>query len=57
MTSSFGVPSRTTLQPRHREDPGFNGGRWRVHGLEFADYDAAVAAFDTNESGDFAVTW
>ena len=34
-------------------DPGFNGGRWRVHGLEFADYDAAVAAFDTNESGDF----
>ena len=34
-------------------DPGFNGGRWRVHGLEFADYDAAVAAFDANGSGDF----
>ena len=34
-------------------DPGFNGGRWRVHGLEFADYSAAVAAFDTNGSGDF----
>ena len=34
-------------------DPGYNGGRWRVHGLEFADYDAAVAAFDTNDSGDF----
>jgi hypothetical protein len=34
-------------------DPGFNGGRWRVHGLEFADYDAAVAANDTNGSGDF----
>ncbi len=34
-------------------DPGFNGGRWRVHGLEFADYDAAVTAFDTNGSGDF----
>jgi hypothetical protein len=34
-------------------DPGFNGGRWRVHGLEFTDYDAAVAAFDSNGSGDF----
>jgi hypothetical protein len=21
-------------------DPGFNGGRWMVHGLESADYDA-----------------
>jgi hypothetical protein len=34
-------------------DPGYNGGRWLVHGLEFANYDAAVAAFDTNGSGDF----
>jgi hypothetical protein len=34
-------------------DPGYNGGRWRVHGLEFTDYDAAVAQFDTNGSGDF----
>jgi hypothetical protein len=34
-------------------DPGFNGGRWRVHGLQFADYDAAVAQFDANDSGDF----
>jgi hypothetical protein len=33
-------------------DPGFNGGRWQVHGLSFTDYDAAVAAFDTNGSGD-----
>jgi hypothetical protein len=32
-------------------DPGYNGGRWRVHGLNFADYPAAVAAFDTNDSG------
>jgi hypothetical protein len=32
-------------------DPGFNGGRWRVHALAFADYPAAVAAFDTNGSG------
>jgi hypothetical protein len=34
-------------------DPGYNGGRWRVHGLEFEDYAAAVAQFDTNGSGDF----
>ncbi len=34
-------------------DPGYNGGRWRVHGLTFTNYPAAVAAFDTNGSGDF----
>jgi hypothetical protein len=34
-------------------DPGFNGGRWKVHGLTFSDYSAAVAQFDTNGSGDF----
>ena len=34
-------------------DTDYNGGRWKVHGLEFADYDAAVAAFDANDSGDF----
>lgn len=34
-------------------DPGYNGGRWRVHGLQFANYSAAVAAFDANGSGDF----
>jgi hypothetical protein len=34
-------------------DGGYNGGRWRVHGLQFTDYTAAVAAFDTNHSGDF----
>src|SRR2546428_11049118 len=32
-------------------DPGFNGGRWRVQGLEFPDYAAAVATYDTNGSG------
>jgi hypothetical protein len=34
-------------------DPGYNGGRWLVHGLEFADYAASVDAFDANGSGDF----
>jgi hypothetical protein len=33
-------------------DPGFNGGRWRVHGLQFSDYSAAVAQYDTNGSAD-----
>src|SRR5438552_11296550 len=47
----FGLqPNVATAAPG---DPGFNGGRWRVHGLSFADYPAAVAAFDTNGSGDF----
>ena len=26
-------------------DQDYNGGRWRVHGLEFGDYDAAAAAY------------
>jgi hypothetical protein len=33
-------------------DPGYNGGRWRVHGLTFTNYAAAVAAYDANASGD-----
>jgi hypothetical protein len=33
-------------------DPGFRGGRWMVHGVTFTDYDAAVAEFDANNSGD-----
>ncbi len=37
-------------------DPGFNGGRWQVVGLSFADYDAALAAHDANSSGDFDTT-
>ncbi len=32
-------------------DPGFRGGRWAVHALSFTDYAAAVAAYDTNGSG------
>lgn len=34
-------------------DTDYNGGRWLVHAISFADYDAAVAAYDTNGSGDF----
>jgi hypothetical protein len=34
-------------------DRDYNGGRWMVIGLEFDDYDAALAAADANGSGDF----
>lgn len=34
-------------------DVGFNGGRWAVHSIVFADYDAALATYDANDSGDF----
>ncbi|HEX6702300.1 MAG TPA: hypothetical protein VF101_16355 [Gaiellaceae bacterium] len=47
----FGLqPNVATAAPG---DPGFNGGRWRVHGLSFANYPAAVALYDTNGSGNF----
>ena len=45
----FGLqPNVATAAPG---DPGYNGGRWRVHGLQFTNYPAAVAAYDTNGSG------
>jgi hypothetical protein len=47
----FGV--QTNVATAAPGDAGYNGGRWMVHGLGFADYDAAVAAFDENDSGDF----
>ena len=34
-------------------DPGYNGGRWQVHQITFPDYQAAVASYDANSSGDF----
>jgi hypothetical protein len=45
------------LQPNVAEaapgDRDYNGGRWLVHALAFADYRDAVAAFDANGSGNF----
>lgn len=47
----FGVqPNVATAAPG---DSGFNGGRWRVHGLRFTDYASALAQFDANHSGAF----
>ena len=37
-------------------DPGFNGGRWQVEFIAYAEgesYSSALAAFDANGSGDF----
>jgi len=34
-------------------DRDYNGGRWMVHAISFADYAAALAAFDANDSGAF----
>jgi hypothetical protein len=47
----FGV--QTNVAEAAPGDSDYNGGRWMVHGLSFADYDAAVAAYDANGSGDF----
>jgi hypothetical protein len=47
----FGV--QTNVAEAAPGDQDYNGGRWMVHGLEFADYGAAVDAFDANGSGDF----
>jgi hypothetical protein len=47
----FGV--QTNVAAAAPGDRDYNGGRWMVHGVSFADYEAAVAVFDTNGSGDF----
>jgi hypothetical protein len=44
-----GQPNVATAAPGDR---GYSGGRWMVHALTFSDYQAAVAAVDTNNSGD-----
>jgi len=33
--------------------PGYSGGRWEVHAIDFDDYEAALAIYDTNDSGTF----
>jgi hypothetical protein len=46
----FGLqPNVATAAPG---DPGYNGGRWAVHGLRVGDYQAAVGSYDGNGSGD-----
>lgn len=54
---SFDVIYDIAGQPNVAEkapgDPGYNGGRWRVHALAITDYAGAVSAHDANGSGDF----
>jgi hypothetical protein len=49
----YDIPGQPNVADAAPGDPGFNGGRWRVHALSFVDYAAAVAAYDANGSGDF----
>ena len=47
----FGV--QTNVATAAPGDPGYNGGRWRVQGLTFTNYAAALTAYVANLSGDF----
>jgi hypothetical protein len=47
----FGV--QTNVATAAPGDPGYNGGRWRVQGLTFTNYAAALTTYDANLSGDF----
>jgi hypothetical protein len=49
---NLGGAQRYNIATAAPGDPGFNGGRWQVHRVTFADYGAAVAAHDANGSGD-----
>ncbi|MBA4180876.1 MAG: hypothetical protein C0506_09835 [Anaerolinea sp.] len=50
---AFGGGEQRAVATAAPGDPGFNGGRWQVAVLSFADYAAAVGAYDANGSGDF----
>jgi len=49
----YDIPGQPNVAETAPGDPGYNGGRWHVHALSFADYAAAVATYDANGSGDF----
>lgn len=49
---NFGAAQPISVAAVAPGDPGYNGGRWMVHGVTFPDYAAAVAAVDANDSGD-----
>ena len=48
-----GQPNVATAAPGYTD---YNGGRWLVEALTFSDYEAAVAAVDSNGSGDLDTT-
>ena len=49
----YDISEQTNVAEAKPGDRDYNGGRWRVHHVSFADYAAAVAAHDTNGSGNF----
>ena len=51
--SSFRGAQRYNVSTVGPGTPGYNGGRWRVHGLGFRNYAAALSRHDVNGSGDF----
>ena len=48
----YAIPNQPAVATAAPGDQDYNGGRWMVHALEFNDYEAGVAAVDTNGSGD-----
>ena len=49
----YALPDQTNVAEAAPGDTDFNGGRWQVQLITFADYSAAVATYDANGSGDF----
>ena len=52
----YGIAGQPNVATAAPGDDGYNGGRWRVQPLAIADYDATVAAVDSNGSGDLDTT-
>ena len=48
----YAIADQPNLATAAPGDRGYNGGRWMVHALSFADYPAAVNAVETHDSGD-----
>ena len=48
----YAIPNQPNVATAAPGDAGYNGGRWMVQVLTFSDYEDAVNAVDTNDSGD-----
>lgn len=49
----YDISEQTNVAEAKPGDRDYNGGRWSVRHVSFADYAAAVAAHDANGSGNF----
>jgi hypothetical protein len=52
----YGIDGQPNVATAAPGDLDYNGGRWRVQPLDITDYDATVAAVDSNGSGDLDTT-